>query len=525
MRGKCSSQSSKKRSSIRKKLLLLVLSMLWASPALAQNPDSIPFAPAVNYGTLDNPIPIFCADLDGDLDLDLVVPSWNIDSVSILKNNGDGTFQAKVDYGLAYYCLPISIFCADLDGDTDLDLAVVSWTWASVSILKNNGDGTFQTGVDYGAGSRPYSIFCADLDGDTDLDLAVANSANADVSILKNNGDGTFQTKVDYDAGYYPTSVFCADLDGDTDLDLAVGHYHSDTLSILKNNGDGTFQTRVDYIVGADPHQVFCADLDGDTDLDLAVAHANSSNVSILKNNGDGTFQTKVDYAVGDGPTSVFCADLDGDTDLDLAVVNSNSDNVSILRNLSIHPLSYTFWLSAYSPVDLIVTDRIGDSIGVSFNTIQNGSTYDTTQDLNNDGDKDDRVVIPSPVNGEYMVRVVPESVCSGNYTLAVKLDQNEERVVIANAPCPEPGQVDTVVYNVPEYLHGDANRDGQKSVSDVVFLINYLFKGGPAPDPANLGDVNFCKQNPPVEPGQPTVADVVYMINYLFKGGKAPCS
>jgi len=178
----------------------------------------------------------------------------------------------------------------------------------------------------------------------------------------------------------------------------------------------------------------------------------------------------------------------------------------------------------AYSPVDLIVTDPVLDSIGINFNTIP-GAFYDTTQDLNGDGDKDDRVVIPNPIMGEYMVRIVPEPGGSGNYTLAVKLDGNEDRVMIVNAPCPGPGQVDTVFYNVPEYLHGDVNRDGKKSVSDVVFLINYLFKGGPAPDPVDLGDANFCEQNPPVQPGQPTVADVVSLVNYLFKGGVAPCS
>lgn len=178
----------------------------------------------------------------------------------------------------------------------------------------------------------------------------------------------------------------------------------------------------------------------------------------------------------------------------------------------------------AYSPVDLIVTAPNGDSIGVNFNTIP-FATYDTTMDENHDGDKDDIVKIPSPIIGQYAIRVVAESAGTGNYTLAVKLDGNEDRVMIANAPCPGPGEVDTVVYTVPEYLHGDANRDGKKNVSDVIYLINYLFKGGPAPDPVNLGDVNFCKENPPVQPGQPTVADVIYLVNYLFKGGKPPCS
>ena len=62
----------------------------------------------------------------------------------------------------------------------------------------------------------------------------------------------------------------------------------------------------------------------------------------------------------------------------------------------------------------------------------------------------------------------------------------------------------------------GDANADGQVSVSDVVYLVSYLFKGGSAPVPLEAGDVN-CD-------GNVTVGDVVYLINYLFKGGPPPC-
>jgi hypothetical protein len=68
------------------------------------------------------------------------------------------------------------------------------------------------------------------------------------------------------------------------------------------------------------------------------------------------------------------------------------------------------------------------------------------------------------------------------------------------------------------EFLRGDANKDGKVTVADVVYLINYLFKGGPVPIPGTIvGDAN-CD-------GKVTVADVVYLINYLFKGGPPPCS
>jgi hypothetical protein len=63
--------------------------------------------------------------------------------------------------------------------------------------------------------------------------------------------------------------------------------------------------------------------------------------------------------------------------------------------------------------------------------------------------------------------------------------------------------------------LRGDVNRDGVISMADIVYLINYLFIGGPAPDPLELGDVN-CD-------GVVNGADVVYLINYLFIGGPPP--
>jgi hypothetical protein len=65
------------------------------------------------------------------------------------------------------------------------------------------------------------------------------------------------------------------------------------------------------------------------------------------------------------------------------------------------------------------------------------------------------------------------------------------------------------------QVLRGNVNGDGFIDVGDVIFLINYLFKNGPSPDPLQVGDAN-CD-------GNVDVGDVVYLINYLFRNGPAP--
>jgi immune inhibitor A len=70
-------------------------------------------------------------------------------------------------------------------------------------------------------------------------------------------------------------------------------------------------------------------------------------------------------------------------------------------------------------------------------------------------------------------------------------------------------------VFSFSTWVPGDANSDGMVDVGDVVFLINYIFRGGAAPDPLSAGDANQdCISD---------VGDAVYILNYVFRDGPAP--
>ncbi len=73
-----------------------------------------------------------------------------------------------------------------------------------------------------------------------------------------------------------------------------------------------------------------------------------------------------------------------------------------------------------------------------------------------------------------------------------------------------------TETFVLTYYLRGDANSDIALNIGDPVHLINYIFKGGPAPAFDKLGDPN-CDD-------RVNIGDAVYLINYIFKSGPEPC-
>ncbi len=181
-------------------------------------------------------------DEDSKLDVAVVGVFGSANQVDILLGNGDGTFRPH-----GYYEIPdglSDVTTADFNGDGKSDLAVVSLYANSVGVLLGNGDGTFQPPVYYSS-EFPTLVAAHDLDGDGKQDLVVENSGElgipSGISVLKGNGDGTFQPGVFYPAGDEGGFMAVGDFNNDGMPDLVQPDSNTQLIITLLNTGTVTF--------------------------------------------------------------------------------------------------------------------------------------------------------------------------------------------------------------------------------------------------------------------------------------------
>ena len=274
------------------------------------------------------------ADLNGDGKPDLA--GAGVNSASVMLNNGDGTFRARVDYPAAGQTQDVA--AGDFNGDGRIDLVLTIYTQQiSLSLLTGNGDGTFNPPVNFPntSGADSPSIVATDLNNDGNLDVAFAHSlacftapctAARTISVMLGNGNGTFQPSREIDVGTGAHKMRAGDFNRDGIKDLAIGAENT-RLYILLGVGDGTFvqQPTIFLVPGGDlfsaGNDVAVADYNRDAIQDLAVALGNGNGTAILIGNGDGTFGQPnriLDNAI-EVPQSLAAADYNRDGFQDIA--------------------------------------------------------------------------------------------------------------------------------------------------------------------------------------------------------------
>lgn len=355
------------------------------------------------------------------------------EAVSVFLNTGDPNnlfSNAAVYESGGSSMAPQSIAIGDFDGKNGPDIVLLHCCTSDqqnlISILLNNGDGTFHPAVTTEAANATGSwIAAADFNHDGKADLAVAQYTTDPyafdpyaglVQILLGAGDGTFTVGGTYsslgDRGSGGSTLTIGDVNGDGNPDVVVGNvcdqrafsnYVQDDINcargaigVLLGDGQGNFQPtngqspNPTVVPDGNFEATSLGDVNGDGKLDVIASTL--TGVYVAFGNGDGSFRPGTVYAGLRVDQSVLMAlaDLNNDGFPDIVQPGNNSqltifynqpaDNSPIPTTTAISAPDITYGGTANIKVS--VTSGQGMVTGNVSLTVDNGSP--TTQSLSN---------------------------------------------------------------------------------------------------------------------------------------------
>lgn len=197
----------------------------------------------------DGALDVFAIDLDGDTDVDVLSASVSDDMIAWYENDG-GTppfFQRRIISTNADWANTVS--AADLDGDLDPDVLSASHDDDKVAWYESSGGSppSFEERIITTDADGAIDLFTADLDGDLDVDVLSASGLDDTVAWYENLGGSRpdFREHLISTAADFALSVFAADLDGDLDADVLSASANDHKIAWYENDaGDDVGEIR-----------------------------------------------------------------------------------------------------------------------------------------------------------------------------------------------------------------------------------------------------------------------------------------
>ncbi len=297
--------------------------------------------------------PLALGDLDGDGDIDALVPS-DVDHV-FFENTGTSSAPAFESpflnaFGIGDVGAYASPDLVDIDSDGDID-AFVGALSGDTHFFENTGSASAPS---FAAGSiNPFGLSdigsesspdFADLDADGDLD-ALIGEASGDFHYFENTGSVSAPAfapatinpfgLIDLFLSANAAAPEFADIDGDGDFEVFSKKDVVTGFVVFPNTGTASAPAFPGYAL-ADPYGLFAntgsvptlADLDGDGDLDMFHGQT-SGDILLSRNTGSASAPAFVNLFAGGSHynmalmhsfASPAFADIDGDGDLDLFI-------------------------------------------------------------------------------------------------------------------------------------------------------------------------------------------------------------
>lgn len=460
------------------------------------------------------------ADIDQDGKQDIVagvVHSGSLGTKIFVIN-----FQGKViptwpQQGLSIgFSNPSPVIC-DLDSDGNYEILTIGKSTEKgnfngyLYVLKKDGT-TFNshfplTFLDLGIQPSPPS--CADLDGDINKEIIVlGGSSKMGLNVIRSQDASYIWTK---EVKTYRTSLAVGDIDQNNKLDIVVtedrGIKFNDPMRVSIFDAQGNYLPNwpqffydASYITSPT-----LADLNHDGYLEIIFGTSDSSTNKfyLWAYNYDGTPYQKNGFV---WPKEIFpevsldydvnpiVGDVDGDGEEDILFLSS-FDSVYLFGfdqnglNLEGFPKDFTLQLPGYS------TNTLGGKALIS--------------DLQGDGDRE--------VIASVFFNTCLNCPSSEYFSRISSFDMGKISKISDSWPTFQQNNYRTGVLESSQkiFIRGDTDRNNKVDLTDAVFILNWLFKGGETPKCLDAADAD--------DNGQVGITDAIRILSFLFKGGASP--
>jgi len=276
---------------------------------------------------LTAPRGVYAADIDGDLDMDIVIA--DVYDIFWYKNDGSQNFGEPITI-ISGLNSTKSVHVADVDGDGNMDVLGADETLDDIFWCENDGtpaDGTWtKREIDYEFNGA-MNVYAIDINEDGHMDVVGTAYAAHDVAWFENDGSESFTTRT-ITSGDFTNAwgVYATDIDGDNDIDI-VGVAASDVITWWDNDGSESFTERVLDAGYSGAYGVHAVDIDGDSYVDVVATGPSGIDLTWWANDGSPAAGGWVaaDIAVLHNGRYVQAIDIDGDGDIDV-LTNDNDD-------------------------------------------------------------------------------------------------------------------------------------------------------------------------------------------------------
>lgn len=426
---------------------------------------------------------ITAADVDGDLDNDLLI-AFDADQSLVVLNNQDGMFT--VDRTIRLSNRPYAVSTWTPIGESSTPIIGVA------SIGDAGNDGILFTGPLSGlsaisAGDGPVEVAIDDFDHDNQADFLTASFRSSELRLRMSGADESAVIAT----GPLVRAVTSGDVNGDelADIVYVAAGYDPDTTSeigILFGDGSGSFSEPITVTSVRDLVAVRIGDVDGNGTNEVLVLSQTGSLIALTAANNSIVEVNRT--TVLSGASSFDVGDFNRDEQVDVAIGNEGRNLVQILTGDSTGQFDEIVNVTdIYAPSDLVVVDLNGDG----FAEVAVTNLYDN---------------VAAP--GADPVYRLPSTLTLLHLDVAEIALTVDSQVIV---------QGDVVFVSAPPEIRFDTTGEGEITSLDALRVINAIDRFHGAGE-SSLSDSKIRSITDVNDDGRTTAIDALMIINHLSR-------